>query len=250
MDSKAAADASAERSARRWTWLLPLLVLGGLAVLYAVSSSFQSFVEGAYGALASGERARIERWTQGFGAWGVAAVVALMLFQTLVPFLPSLAPMVVAVLVYGPVQGGLLAWGGMLLAAAFGYGIGRGVGPATVDRLLGSAAERKVTRFVRRYGWWSVIAARISPAFSTDAVSIVAGLARMRFLRFLLATGLGTLPLAILVAWLGADVDRLGTGLIVVSVLSLAALTIWVVYDRRRRRRDDGEPGASVAASG
>jgi uncharacterized membrane protein YdjX (TVP38/TMEM64 family) len=159
-----------------------------------------------------------------------------MLLQTLIPFLPSVVTMVVAVLGYGPVRGGILAWGGLLLAACLGYGIGRAFGPVTVDRLIGSRAERKVEQFVERYGVWAVIAARIAPMISTDAISIVAGLAGMGFWRFLLATAAGTLPLTILVAWLGADIQRLGSGLIWASVVSLILFGAYVVYDHRSAR--------------
>jgi uncharacterized membrane protein YdjX (TVP38/TMEM64 family) len=56
----------------------------------------------------------------------------------------------------------------------------------------------------------------------------------MNYWRFLLATALGTLPLTILIAWLGADIDRLKSGLIWVSVISVALFLAYVVYDRRR----------------
>ena len=230
-----AGERRAERPASRWTWAVPLGLAALLAGLYFVWPGYQSFVDEAYRVLGSGDRARVEEWVKGFGAWGFAVILALMFMQTVLAFLPSLVTMVVAVLAYGPVAGGALAWGGMLLTACFGYGIGRSLGPVTVDRLLGTKTERKMARFVDRYGVWAVIAARISPVFSTDAVSFAAGMAKMRFASFVLATAVGTLPLAGLVAYLGADIDRLKTGLIWVSVASLAVFVAYVAYDRRRR---------------
>jgi uncharacterized membrane protein YdjX (TVP38/TMEM64 family) len=58
----------------------------------------------------------------------------------------------------------------------------------------------------------------------------------MRYLPFIVATGLGTLPLTVLIAWLGAEAGRMKTGLIWVSVVSLAVFGAYVVWDRRRRR--------------
>ena len=230
-----------ERRQGTWTWVVPLGILAGLVGLYFVWPDFQSFINKAYNVLASGEQQRVEAWVSSFGAWGFAAILALMLLQTVLAFLPSLLPMVVSVLSYGPVMGGVLAWAGLQVAACLGYGIGRSVGPVTVDRLIGSEAERKVERFVDRYGVWAIVAARISPVLSTDAVSIVAGLVKMSFLRFIVATAVGTLPLAVAVAWLGADISRLKTGLIVISAASLAIFIGYVVYDRRthERREDD-----------
>src|SRR5690606_25642220 len=162
---------------------------------------YRAFVDEAYNVFSTGDHTQTQEWVRGFGAWGFVVLLALMLMQTILAFLPSLVLMVVAVLSYGPLLGGLLAWSGMLLAATLGYAIGRGLGVATVDRLLGPATEKKMMRFVDRYGIWGVIAGRISPVLSTDAVSIVAGVGRMRYLHFIAATAAGTLPLTVLVAW-------------------------------------------------
>ncbi|MGI9175082.1 MAG: TVP38/TMEM64 family protein [Rhodothermales bacterium] len=230
---------STEQKQSRWTWLIPLGILAVLVGLYFAWPSYHAFIDKAYGALSSGSQQEVQQWVNGYGPWGFAVILGLMFMQTVLAFLPSLLIMVVAVLAYGPVVGGFLAWGGLLLAACLGYGIGRSFGPVIVDRLIGAKAERKMEHFVERYGLWGIVAARISPILSTDAVSIVAGLVGMRFWRFVLATAAGTLPLAVLVAWLGADIDRLKTGLIWVSVVSLVIFVGYVVYDRQTSQHEE-----------
>jgi uncharacterized membrane protein YdjX (TVP38/TMEM64 family) len=219
------------------TWLIPAGVLAAAVALYFLVPGVREFGQEAYAVLGSGDRARTEQWVRGFGAWGPAAVLLLMVAQTVIPVIPSVLLMVVTVLAYGPLWGGLLTFGGLLLAAAVAFGLGRALGPATIDRLIGEKTERKVEEFVERYGAWGVVVARISPVVSTDAVSFVAGLVCMRFARFMLATAAGTLPLTALVAWLGEDIDRMQTGLIWISVVSLGAFAAWVIYDHRRRAR-------------
>lgn len=221
----------------RWTWIVPLGLVGVLVGAYFLWPSFNDFVSEAYSIFSDGDQERTRAWVRGFGAWGFVVLVAMMLMQTIIAFLPSLVLMVVSVLAYGPVLGGGLAWGGMLLAASLGFVIGRGLGVAAVDRIIGPETEARMLRFVDRYGTWAVIAARISPVLSTDAVSIVAGMAKMRYVRFVIATGIGTLPLTVLVAWLGADVNRLQSGLIWVSIISIGMLIAYIAYDFRRRRR-------------
>jgi uncharacterized membrane protein YdjX (TVP38/TMEM64 family) len=216
------------------TWLIPLGFLAALVGFYFLWPEYRAFVDRAWEVLGSEDQQNVEDWVRSYGGWGFVVILGLMLMQTLIPFLPSVIAMVAAVLAYGPLLGGTIAWLGMLLAATLGYAIGRTIGPVTVDRLMGEKNRRKVGRLVERYGLWAVIAARISPVLSTDAVSIVAGLAFMNYWRFLLATALGTLPLTILIAWLGADIDRLKSGLIWVSVISVALFLAYVVYDRRR----------------
>lgn len=233
-------DTPQDRRRSPLTWVVPLALLLALAGLYFVWPGFASFVDEAAAVLTSGDRQRAQEWVRAFGAWGYAVVLALMVLQTVLAVVPSLLMMVVAVLAYGPVGGGLLAWAGLLVAATVAYGVGRAIGPATVDRLVGEATERKVSGFVERYGVWAVVAARVSPVISTDAVSVVAGLVQMGYARFLAATAAGTLPLTVLVAWLGEDIDRLKTGLIWVSAVSLATFVGYVLYDRRSGTTDSG----------
>lgn len=218
-----------------WVWLAPLALVALVVGLYFAWPAFHGFVDEAYQVLSSGRQERIEAWVGRFGAWSFVVVLGLMLLQTILAFLPSVATMVVAVVAFGPWIGGLLTWGGLLLAASLGYSIGRSFGVASVDRLIGPETEQKMEEVLGRYGVWAVIAARISPVLSTDAVSIAAGLVRMKFLPFIAATAAGTLPLTVLVAWLGAEINRLKTGLIWISVASVALFVAYVVYDRRTR---------------
>lgn len=219
---------------RHLTETVALVILAGLVLAYFALPGFRSFFHEAYDVMSTGDEEQIQPWVEQFGAWGFLVIIGLMLLQTVVAFLPSLVTMVVSVLAYGPLAGGLLAWGGMLVAASVGYGIGAAIGPAAVDRLVSRDTEQKLERFVERYGSKGIIAARISPVLSTDAVSIVAGLVSMKYVRFIVATAVGTVPLTVLVAWLGADVNRLWPGLVAVSVVSLLTFVGYVVWDRKR----------------
>lgn len=226
------------RSQSKWVWLVPLSLLGTLVLFYFVLPGFHDFVDQAYRILSSGDQQRIQSWVESYGAWSFVVLIGMMLFQTLVPFLPSVAIMVVAVVSFGPVLGGALTWGGLVLAASLGYVMGRGLGLATIDRLVGGETERKMERVLDRYGFWAIIVARVSPVLSTDAVSIAAGLVQMRFVLFIAATAVGTLPLTVLVAWLGAEISRLKTGLIWISVVSVLMFAGYVIYDRYWRSSD------------
>lgn len=225
----------AEKHGRGREWLLPLGILGALVATFAAVPGAREFAHEAYDVLGSGDRARTERWVRTFGAWGPVAVLALLIGQTLVPVIPSVLLMVVAVLAYGPLWGGALTFVGLLLAASVAWGLGRALGPCTVRKIVGAGTERRVEALVERYGAGAIVVARLSPVVSTDAVSFVAGLVGMGFPRFILATGAGTLPLTALIAWLGDGVDRMRTGLAWVSAVSVLAFVLYIIWDRRRR---------------
>lgn len=242
---------SAEPEARsRWSslgWVLPLVLLLSLAVAYFSWAPFRQFVTQAYQVASTGEEERIQQWVRGYDSWGVVVLLALMFLQSVIAVLPSIATMVAAVLAYGPSWGGALAWGGMMLTGSFMFAVGRALGPVTVERFMGETASKKVERAVERYGSWAIIIARLTPLSSSDAVSFIAGAVRMRYSRFLLAMAAGTLPLTVLIAWLGHDMQRLKAGLVVISVLAVATFAGHFVW--RRARGDRSARRAPSSAS-
>lgn len=217
---------------------LPTAFLVVAVGLYFAWPAYQEFVDRAWSLLRAGDRAALSEWIRGYGTAGPLVLLALMVLQTIVAVVPSLLPAVACVLAYGPLAGGALASAGLMLAAAVGYGIGRSIGPFTVGRLVGESNRERMEEAVDDYGVWAVVAARLSPVLSTDAVSIVAGMVEMGWWRFLAATAGGTLPLVVLIAVLGEDIDRMTAGLIWISALSLAAVIGYAIWRRRGRGRD------------
>jgi uncharacterized membrane protein YdjX (TVP38/TMEM64 family) len=203
-----------------------------LVSMYFAWPSFHQFVQRAYEVVSSGDQRRIETWVRGYGPWGVVVVLGLMFLQSVVAVLPSIGTMIAAVLAYGPLWGGALAWGGMLLTGSFMYGVGRALGPVTVERFIGEKTSKRVEQIVERYGSWAVVIARLTPFSSSDAVSFIAGALSMSYLRFLLAMAGGTLPLTVLIAWLGHDMGRLKVGLLVASAVTLVAFIAHLIWQR------------------
>jgi uncharacterized membrane protein YdjX (TVP38/TMEM64 family) len=224
------------RFERSLSWIVPTTVIALGALAYLLLPTFRGFANEAFAVFTSGDLQRIQEWVQGFGAWSLLVIVIVLIVQPLLVVVPSALMMVVAVVAYGPVWGGLLAWGGSILAAVVGYGVGWALSPVTVDRLIGHEAEQRVESYVERYGFWAVALFRVSPVLSTDAISIVAGLLEMRFGRYAAATALGFLPLAAAIALLGGDLDRMQTGLLWGTILSVVVFIAYIGIDQWRRR--------------
>lgn len=222
-----------------------LTVSGGILILlvalYWIWPSYQDFLNEAWGALSSGEEERIHEWVSQFGPWGPLVLVVLMTLQMFLFIAPSWLLMVIAVLAYGGFWGCLLSIAAVAIASAVGYGLGHLVGEYTLDRLLGEGTKRKVLRETDRYGIWAIVIARINPLLSNDAISLVGGMLHMGFWRFLGATLLGITPLAILIGVMGEDWDQMKTGLLWLSLASLAGLGLKIWFDKRKdsRKSDD-----------
>lgn len=219
---------------------LPLYLSGGLlagvVAVYFLVPAAGDFMREGWQVFTSNDQERIQGWVQQLGFWGPLAIVAAMVAQMFLFVIPSPLLMLVSVLAYGSWWGGLLSVAAVAVAASLGYWLGKALGAVTIDRLVGHETEQKIEGYVRDYGLWAVIIARISPFLSNDAISFVAGLTRMGYWKFMSATLLGITPLAALVAYLGRNADRLKTGLIWVSAVSLVAFGAYVWYDRSRKK--------------
>lgn len=230
------ANSSASRPGTRWPLYLSLGFVAALVAAYLFWPAFQAAAQEGFRVLKSGEQARIAAWMAQFGNWGPVLLVMLMVVQMFLFVVNVVALILVAILAYGPWWGSLLALGGVVLASTVGYGLGRALGESFVSRLLGSSTEKKVVGIVHRYGGWAIVVARLSPALSDDAVSFVAGVARLGYWKFMAATVAGAVPLIALLAYLGQESNRLKTGLLWVSGVSLLLFGGYVWWDQRRQK--------------
>jgi uncharacterized membrane protein YdjX (TVP38/TMEM64 family) len=214
----------------------PIILTGlltlGLVLAYFIFPGFQFWVNKSWEVLISGDRERISAYVAQFGFWGPLFIVLAMVAQIFLLVVTVVALMLVAVIAYGPIWGTIISVVAVLVASSIAFFIGRLVGQAGVRKLIGEKAEKKVAAFMADYGLWAVVISRISPFISNDAVSFVAGFARMRYWTFIVATVAGILPLAILLAWLGQNYHRLRIGLVWITVVSLAFFVGYVLYDK------------------
>ena len=217
--------------------IVSLLFLASLVLLYFIWPAYQSFINEAYQVLTSDDRERIYKWVSQFGYWGPMIIILAMVVQIAFFVIPSFLLMIISILAYGPVWGSLIVLTAIFTAASAGYFIGAYLGEVTVNKLIGKSTQNKVEGYVEDYGFWAVIVTRLSPILSNDAISVVAGLLKLSYWKFIGATFLGITPLTILIAILGKDIENLKDGLIWVSVVSILGLVGYIVYDKKFKRK-------------
>ena len=225
------------QSQSKWPLYLSLLLLASVVALYFLVPSVQQFFTNAWNVLSSGNEQRISDWVSQFGFWGPVVIVLAMIAQMFLLVVPTPLLMVVTVVAYGPWAGGAIILVAVFCASSIGYMLGAYLGTPLIERLLGVESEKKVIGFIEDYGFWAVIVTRISPFLSNDAISFVGGMLRMGYWRFIGATMIGIFPLTALIAYLGENNDRLKTGLIWVSIISLVGFIGYVWWDRKRRKK-------------
>ena len=222
-----------QRSQSRWVFIISGGLLLGLFVAYFTISGFQQFVDEAVEVLTSDDQERVENWVSDFGFWGPVFIIGAMTAQMFLIVVPSVVLMVVSSLAYGPWWGSVISYVAVAIAATIAYFIGVHANNVFIDKLIGEKNEKKVENYIQKYGAWAIVLFRLSPFLSNDAISFVAGIGHLRYLKFITATSVGIIPLIAMIAYLGKDTDRLETGMIWISAATLAGFVIYYLIKRK-----------------
>lgn len=214
--------------------ILSLSLLAALVACYFLLPGFQNGVQEAYEVLTSEDEERIREWVSQFGAWGPVVILVGMILQMFLFIIPNILLILICILSYGPVWGGLLAWFGIFMASTVGYFIGNKLSPVIVDKLVSEKTQNKLQDFISNYGMKAIFVLRVS-SLSNDGLSLVAGLLEMKYRRFIIATMLGMTPLIAALAILG-DRGKIEKGLIWIGGFLLICLVTYIIIDRRKSK--------------
>lgn len=222
---------------------IAMLITGMFAAVWYLSPEIQELINEAWNVFISGSREKLRDWVSQFGAGGAIILLFFFLVQMFAFIIPSWFLIVVSVLAYGPVSGGLIALAGLVLAATVAYWIGRLFSEFTIKKMLDQKSEKKIRLYLQRYGFWTIVIFKLAPFLSNDLISYAAGLVSMSFPRFLLASTIGTSPLVILIAYLGETNERLRNGFLIVSVISVVGFIIYVWWDQKQQQLIEPKKG-------
>jgi uncharacterized membrane protein YdjX (TVP38/TMEM64 family) len=117
------------------------------------------------------------------------------------------------------------------------FGISRSLGRVPVEVLVGKTGLESADRWFARWGVYAVFVARLFPGVAFDVISYAAGLTRMGFKNFLLATALGIFPQTFLYSYLGRQAPEYVGLFLVTSALVVAGVAAVAVARYRRERR-------------
>ncbi|MGS0525071.1 TVP38/TMEM64 family protein [Zobellia nedashkovskayae] len=229
-------ESTKKKSKSKWPVYLSLMIVVLLVVGYFTIPSIQSFFNEAWQVLTSGNRKEVESWVAQFGAWGPVVLIIAMIAQMFMIIVPSVMLIVTSILAYGAVWGSLIVLFAVFIASSVGYAIGKLLGRDRVQRIIGKKTEKKVSTFLKDYGFWAVIITRLNPFLSNDAISFVGGILRMGYWKFIGATLIGITPLTLFIAILGKSTNSMKTGLLWGSLISLVIFLLYVWYDKKHKQ--------------
>ena len=155
--------------------------------------------------------------------WGVLAYVAVYLARPIVLFPASVLTVVGGVL-FGPVAGVIIVIVAANGSATIAYLVGRLLGHAPGDRVDEAGDQTLILRWsakMRDNSFETVLVMRFL-FLPYDLVNYAAGALRIRYVPFIAATALGSLPGTISFVLLGASLDRVDQGLGGIDRIALA----------------------------
>ncbi len=212
-------------------------IIAAVVLSYFFIPGVQNFLNEAFSVLTSNNEQKVNEWVGQFGFWGPLVIILAMVFQMFLIVIPSPILIGVAVLGYGPVWGSLIGIAAIFCASTVGYIIGAYLGPPFVKKILGSSTKRKVEKAIDDYGFWAVIVIRLNPFLSDDAISFVGGMLRMGYCRFIAATLIGVIPLAVFIAYIGEHSKQLNNTFLWVGIISLVLFGLYIWWDRKLKNK-------------
>lgn len=224
------------RRVRRIRLALTVIVLAAAGLAYLFSSEFRSEVGLVSGILARGDVSALRGYILSFGVWAPVASTLLMVFQAIAAPLPAFLITFANGLAFGAFWGGLLSVFGASVAAAVSFWLARALGRGPVETLVGGTGLESIDHWFARYGAYAVLVGRLIPILSFDVISFAAGLTRMRFFWFLIATVIGMSPATFAYAYLGERAPQYIQALFLLFGVVIA-VTLVAAFLRRRAGR-------------
>ncbi len=161
----------------------------------------------------------------------VTAMVIVFLVVDIALPIPSSFVLSTTGYLLGLTAGTIVCFIGMTAASVAGYWLGRYAGGPLAQRVVGRAHLERFTQLSMRHGDALLVAFRAVPVLA-EATTILAGISRMAFPRFLLVVSLGNFVVSLLYAWIGA-VSASQSSFLFASVASIV-LPVLIVLGARR----------------
>lgn len=214
-----------DRTAKRRALVAGLAVLIGilLGILVTVAAM-------VLGSDADPMGRSLEDTIHAWGAWGAVLSMALMVVHSFVPF-PAEFLAVANGMLYGPFLGTAITWTGAMLGAILAFALARQLGRPFVKVIVARRSWHALDDWAAREGAYVLLAGRLIPVIAFNLINYAAGLSRVSWWTFLWTTGLGILPLTILMVAMGYHIDTLGWGSWL--MLFAGATVLWLVVRRR-----------------
>ncbi|MHB8063836.1 MAG: TVP38/TMEM64 family protein [Ruminiclostridium sp.] len=174
----------------------------------------------------------MEDYIKSYGSWSIAAFLVISAVRPLAVFIPITFITLISGSLYGPIYGFLLAMASIIISSNVAFLISRYLGKSFFERLIKKRVDRINLR-VEKSGFKIIFFMRIAGVFPLDILSYAAGLTKVRYRDFMLATILGSMAETFSVANMGHNIkDPLSPGFIYSVVLVIIIVGLPLLYNK------------------
>ena len=156
-------------------------------------------------------------------AWIIAIV--LLIADLLLP-IPATPIMAMLGQIYGGFWGGIIGATGSILAGLTAYVLARFTSQKIRNKIASPKELEAFTDFFNKWGAAGIIASRVMPILP-EILTLLAGLAKMNFKRFMACLLLGSISAGYFFAYAG---DQAGQSSLMLVVLTGAPILLWILY--------------------
>ncbi len=180
----------------------------------------------------------IEDYIKSYGRWSIAVFLGISTIRPLAVVIPITLITLIAGSIYGPVYGFLLAMVSTIISSNVAFLISRYFGKSFVEKIIKNKAQ-KINLRIEKNGFKIIFVMRISGIFPLDIVSYTAGLSKVKYRDFMLATILGVIPETFSVAYLGHNIKNpLSPGFILSIVLIVITIGIPLLTNKWKAKNN------------
>ncbi len=174
---------------------------------------------------------------QEIGYWGPLLIIVLMAGAIVMSPIPSAPIAVASGLVYGHIWGTVYVLIGAEIGALIAFTVSRLLGYSYVQKKFGNTIKYKFLNS-EKHLMIAVFVSRLIPFISFDIVSYAAGLTKITYIQFALATLAGILPASFLLAHFGGEMVNNDIRQMFITIFLLGFITlIPIVAELIRRLR-------------
>ena len=142
-------------------------------------------------------------YVNSFGFFSAIIFVLLVILEVVLAPIPPLVLYIIGGALFGSFFGGILTLTGNLVGSLIDFRLARRLGRDFVEKRTNPKIRKKFDKFSEKHGGLTLFLLRLNPLTTSDLFSYLAGLTKMKTWRFLLATGLGLIPLIFVQTYLG-----------------------------------------------
>lgn len=175
-------------------------------------------------------------YARSFGPVMAAVIFFVTTIQAIVPVVPFVILCIANGILFGIFKGTLLTWAGTLMGASITFFISRRLGYEWANNAYQDDRLKCFDKIEGYRGFFVVLGLRLLPYFPAPLINISAGVSRIKFFWFFLASAIGKLPFILGYAILGFSVLSSKNYILGIGLMALLIVLPFTIVCLTRKR--------------